>query len=821
MRPIHLFAIGRNWMMGCVLNLYPNCKLLPMLKNYFKTAFRSLVKNKMHSILNITGLSVGIAVALLIGLWINDELGFDKYHQNYNSIAQVLQNQTLNGEVSTQPTIPMPLGDELRTTYGNQFSKVIMSSGTGKHILASGDNHFTNTGNYMQAEAPALFSLKMVSGSGDGLKEPYSILLSKTVATAIFGNEDAVNKIIKFDDTASLKVTGVYQDLPVNTTLHDLEFIVPWALQGQVVKNNIANWDNNGWKIYVQLAGNADMAKASAKIKLAKYAKAGEANHKYNPVIFLHPISKWHLYAEFKNGVNVGGRIQYLWLFGTIGLFVLLLACINFMNLATAKSEKRAKEVGIRKAIGSRRRQLVFQFFSEALLMAFMAFLLSLLLVVLLLPFFNEVSGKEIGLPLGNPLFWAAGLGFTLVAGLIAGSYPALYLSSFQPVKVLKGAYKAGRLATVPRKVLVVLQFTASIALIISTIVVFRQVQFAKNRPVGYSREGLITVEALTPNISTHYAAFHDDLIKTGMVSGVAWSASPVTESWNSQANFDWAGRDKTGTQNFATVGISKEYGKAIGWQFVAGRDYRSETGGADGFAFVLNESAAKMTGFKNPVGETVRWYGYNFKIIGVVKDMVMNSPFTPVQPTVFFMNPGRLNVLNIKMKPGAGVQAALKKIGQVYAQYNPGQPFEYKFVDEEYAKKFDVEERVGKLASFFAVLAIFISCLGIFGMASFIAEQRVKEIGLRKVLGASVFNLWKLLSKDFVVLVFISLLIASPLAFYLMHTWLQNYEYRAGIPWWIFAATGTGALVLTICTVSFQAIKAALANPVKSLRTE
>jgi ABC-type antimicrobial peptide transport system permease subunit len=775
----------------------------------------------MHSFINIAGLSAGMAVTILIGLWINDELAFDKYHHNYNSIAQVMQNQTFSGEVGTQPTIPMPLGEELRTNYGRDFKKVVMSSGTGKHLIASGNKHFVKTGNYMQAEAPSLFSLKMLSGSGNGLKEPRSILLSQTIATAIFGNADPINKMIKFDDTASLKVAGVYEDLPVNTTLHDLEFIVPWELQGKIVNDNIQNWNNNGWKIYVQMADGVDINKVSAKIKNSKYDKSDNAEKKFSPVIFLYPMSKWHLYSEFKNGINVGGRIQYVWLFGIIGIFVLLLACINFMNLATAKSEKRAKEVGIRKAIGSQRGQLIYQFFSESLLMAFMAFGLCLLLVVLALPLFNEVAGANMNLPLNNPLFWAAGIGFTLVAGLIAGSYPAFYLSSFKPVKVLKGTYKAGRLATIPRKVLVVLQFTVSIAIIISTIVVFRQIQFAKDRPVGYNREGLITVETLTPDIYTHFDAFRNDLTKTGAVSNAAWSTAPLTESWNSQSNFDWAGRDKTGTQNFATIGISKEYGKTIGWQFTAGRDYRTGTGGADGFCFVLNESAAKMMGFKNPIGETVHWYGYNFHIIGIVKDMVMNSPFSPVQPTVFFMNPGRLSILNIKMIPGTSVQGALKKIAQVYAQYNPGQPFEYKFVDEEYARKFDVEERVGKLAGFFAVLAIFISCLGIFGMASFIAEQRIKEIGVRKVLGASVFNLWQLLSKDFVLLVFISLLIASPLAFYLMHQWLQHYEYRVNISWWIFAVAGAGSLLVTLSTVSFQAIKAATANPVKSLKEE
>jgi putative ABC transport system permease protein len=792
-----------------------------MLRNYLRTAFRHLSKSKLHSFLNIAGLSAGMAVTLLIGLWINDELSFDRYHRHYDRIAQVYQNQTFSGEVYTQPTVPMPLGEELQSTYGSSFSKIVMSSGQGKHILSSKHHQFVETGNYMQAGAPALFSLNILSGSSRGLEDPYSIMLSHSVAMAIFGHEDPINQIVRFDDTASLKVTGIYEDLPANSSLRDLRLIVPWALQGNAIKSNIQNWNNNGWQVYVQVADHADMDQVSARISHAKYARSDSSERNFNPVLFLQPMNKWHLYSEFKHGVNVGGMIQYVWLFGTIGLFVILLACINFMNLATAKSEKRAKEVGIRKAIGSGKRQLVFQFFSESLVMAFTGFVLSLLVVLLLLPFFNALAGKNLHLPLTSPLFWVAGLGSAVLAGLIAGSYPAFYLSSFQAVDVLKGTYRAGRFAALPRKVLVVLQFTTSIALIIGTIVVFRQIRFAKDRPVGYSRERLISVESLTPNLYAQFEAFRNDLIKTGAVSGAAWSTEPITEAWNSQSNFDWEGRDKNGTQNFATIGISREYGQVVEWQFTAGRDYRSGTGGTDGFAFIVNESAASMMGFKNPIGETVHWYGYTFHIIGVVHDMVINSPFSPVQPTVFYMNPGKMNILNIKIAAGASIQAALRQIERIYTQYNPGQPFAYRFTDEDYAKKFIAEERVGKLASCFAALAIFISCLGIFGMASFMAEQRIKEIGVRKVLGASVFNLWQLLSREFVTLVVVALLIASPIAFYLMHHWLQNYTYRSTISWWIFPAAGAGALVITLMTVSFQGIRAAQMNPVKSLRME
>ncbi|HEY8917033.1 MAG TPA: FtsX-like permease family protein, partial [Chitinophaga sp.] len=636
----------------------------------------------------------------------------------------------------------------------------------------------------------------------------------------LFGNTDPINKTLKFDDEKSLTVTGVYEDLPRNTTLNNLLFIVPWKLQPKLEKN-LQNWGNNGWQCYVQLADNVDVDKASLKIRDAKTNKDnGEQRSK--PVIFLHPMSRWHLYSEFKNGVNTGGRIRYVWLFGIIGLFVLLLACINFMNLSTARSEKRAKEVGIRKAIGSQRNQLIYQFFSESLLVACISFVLSLLLVFLLLPFFNEVAGKKLSILWANPVFWMAGIGFSLIAGIIAGSYPALYLSAFQPVKVLKGTFKAGRQAAIPRRVLVVLQFAVSVILIIGTIVVFRQIQYARSRPVGYSRDGLINIKNLTPDIYKHFAAFREDLIRTGAVAEAAESSAPVTESNNEQSNFDWQGRDvNNNTQGFATVGVSKEYGKTIGWHFVDGRDYQTGPEGADALAFVVNESAAKLMGFKNPVGETVRWMGYTFHIIGVTKDMVMQSPFDAALPTIFYMAPWTVNILNIRINPAANAADALKKIEQVYKQYNPGQPFEYKFASDEYARKFDVEERVGKLTTFFAILAIFISCLGLFGMASFMAEQRTKEIGIRKVLGASVLNVWGLLSREFVMLVGIALLIATPLAYYFMHQWLQHYQYRADLSWWIFSAAAAGALLITILTVSYQSIKAALMNPVQSLKTE
>jgi ABC-type antimicrobial peptide transport system permease subunit len=509
-----------------------------------------------------------------------------------------------------------------------------------------------------------------------------------------------------------------------------------------------------------------------------------------------------------------------VWLFGIIGVFVLLLACINFMNLSTARSEKRAREVGIRKAIGSLRSQLIYQFFSESLLYVLIAFAFSLLLVQLSLPFFNGVADKQMSILWSNPLFWILALGFSVVTGLITGSYPALYLSSFKPIKVLKGSFRVGNLAAIPRKILVVLQFTVSVMLIIGTIVVFRQIQFAKNRPVGYRRNGLVYVPMVTEDIHNHFQAVQADLLEAGSIESMAEAGSPPTGNAGSTSAVEWEGKDPNLSIDFPQNSVSLDYGKTIEWEFAEGRDF-SKSFLSDSAAVVINETAVHFMGLKNPVGASIKYYGNQFKIIGVSKDMVTESPYGQVKPSIYFLSKDPSNVVLLRINSKMSTGEALDKIGKVFKTYNPAQPFEYQFVDLEYAKKFGNEERIGKLASSFACLAIFISCLGLFGMATFAAEQRIKEIGVRKVLGASVFNLWRLMSKEFLLLVIISLLIATPIAYYIMYNWLKNYEYHSDMAWWIFAFTGVGAMMITLLTVSWQAIKAAIASPVKSLRTE
>eukprot|EP01037_Dinobryon_pediforme_P018426 gene18426-18700_t len=668
-----------------------------------------------------------MAVAMLIGLWIWDELSFDHYFKDHDKIVLLMQHQTINNNVITQTSMPIPLGLKLEQDYKSDFKYIVLCSWTYEHILTFGDKKLTQVGTYMQAEAPDMLTLHMLRGSRSGLKDPSSILLSETSAKAIFGAADPMLKTIKIDNQFNVKVTGVYEDLPRNTTFSDVTFIAPWDLYMTTIpylKRAATQWGNNSWPIFAELNANADINKVSARIKDLKMVGLGNTGDKV---------------GEFKNGVNTGGAIQFVWMFGIIGVFVLLLACINFMNLSTARSESRAKEVGIRKTVGSLRSQLIGQFFSESLM----------------------VADKNMRILWDEPLFWIMVAAFSLLTGIIAGSYPAFYLSSFQPVQVLKGTFKAGRFATLPRKILVVLQFAVSVTLIIGTVIVFRQVQFTKNRPVGYQRAGLIQMNMKTDAIHKSFLAVRNDLIQSGAVLEMAESGSPPTGVYSNNSGLTWRGKDPNLQDDFGTIAISPEFGKTVDWHLAEGRDLlRAYV--SDSSSMIANEAAIKFMKLKHPIGEIIKW-GKDYKIIGVVKDMVMSSPYEPVKPSLFFLADHSGDVVDIRINPKISMQEALSKIEVIFKKYDPESPFDYKFTDAEYAKKFADEERIGKLAGAFTILAIFISCMGLFGMASFMAEQRTKEIGVRKVLGASVFGLWKMLSTDFVMLVTIALLIAIP----------------------------------------------------------
>ena len=807
-----------------------------MLQNYFKIAWRSLLKNKTTAFINIGGLAVGIAVALLIGLWIYDELSFNKYHQNYDRIAQVMTrgNDPKEGPYINN-SLQYPLATELREKYKNYFKHIVRASWAQEHILSAGEKKLSSNGQFMDEGAAEMLTLKMLKGNWSGLKDPHSIMLSASSAKALFGNADPMGQLVLINNKMNVKVTGVFEDLPLNTHFNNIKFLSTWSLwvseNPWIQERAINDWHNHFLKLYAEIKPGSDFRSVNNNIRDVelqniKNLENFQEDVARKPQLFLHPMSKWHL-CPFNKGITDDKPVRMARLVGIIGMFVLLLACINFMNLSTARSEKRAREVGVRKAIGSMRNQLVYQFFTESFFVVFISFILSCGLVSIFLPWFNNLSAKQMNMPFTDAFFWLVSIGFIIITALVAGSYPALYLSSFKPVKVLKGSFRVGRLAAIPRKALVVMQFTVSVALIISTVVVYRQVQVAKDRPVGYNREGLIMIEMKSEDFKNKYDLFRTEFLNTGVVTGLSQSMGKVTEVASGNNGFDWKGRNPNKEESFGTLAVTHEHGKTVGWQFIKGRDF-SRQYASDSDGVVLNEAAAKYMEMQDPVGEIITWKWRDnapkpYKLLGVVRYMVMESPYDPVEPTLFFVKAlnGGVNWINMRIDPGVAMSEALPKIELVFKRLVPTAPFDYKFVDEEYALKFAAEERISKLVGFFAVLAIFISCLGLFGLASFVAEQRTKEIGIRKVLGASVFNVWQLLSREFVVLIVISLLVAGPLAYYFMHDWLQNYQYRAKLSWWIFATAGAGALTITLLTVSFQAIKAAVSNPVKSLRTE
>ncbi len=793
-----------------------------MIRNYLQIAWRNLIKNTVFSSINMIGLSLGMVTAILIGLWLWDELSFNKYHRHYDRIARVMQHQTVNGTTFTSIATPLPMRNALANEFGNHFSHITLSSWTEDHILAFNGNQFTRKGNCVEPDFPEMLSLKMLRGTANNLDDPTSMLLSESVANALFGSDEPINKVIKIDNKHHFKVTGVYEDLPYSTEFRDVSFLLPWKFfleETPWVKRSEANWGNNSFQLFVAIAPDAGFEKVSAKIEDIKVRHAKE-EARADPRIFLHPMSRWHLHSEWENGVPVRGRIQFVWLFGMIGAFVLLLACINFMNLSTARSEGRAREVGVRKAVGSARRQLVLQFLLESVLMAMMAFISALILAILLLPVFNDIADKKIAFPWHNGLCWVVALGFTLLTGIFAGSYPALFLSKFNPVKVLKGAVQTGKAAVLPRKVLVVVQFTVSITFIIGTLVVLRQIQHAKDRPTCFERAGLVSIPLNTSELRSNYAVIRQELSQTGAVMEVSESSSPVDEVWSNDASFSWPGKDPDQTGDFGTVGITHEYGKTVGWRFAQGRDF-SRRFSTDSLGMVLNASAARFMGIKNPVGLHIQWNNLQYTVIGVIEDVITGSPFTPVHPTIYMLKPEWADFIYVRLNKEMNAHQALTAMEPIFRKHNPGSPFEYKFADDEYDRKFRAEERIGQLASIFTTLAISISCLGLFGLVSFLAEQRRREFGIRKVLGASVANVWGLLSKDFIVLVGIASLLAVPVSYYTLSGWLDNYAYRTELSWWIFGLGIVSALLITLVTVGFQAIRVALLNPVKSLRSE
>lgn len=795
-----------------------------MLRNYVTIAWRNILNNKVYSAINILGLAAGMAVALMIGLWVTNEYSYDRFFPNYEQLYQVEQHFTTqhDGE-HTQTAVSLPLAEVLRKEIPG-IKRVAETDWVGMqwHDLLVGDKKLYVAGGAANPDFLQIFKYTFIKGNAkDVFTQPNSIILNESTAIALFGSADPINKIIRYDNSQNLKVTGVIKDIPKNATLQ-FSFLTPFSFKEATegwMKGARTMWTNNSFNMYLELQPGTTMEQIAPKIKNIVY-KNSEQMRPAKPEVIIYPLKKWHLYNDFKNGKAVGGFIDYVRMFSVIGILVLLIACINFMNLSTARSEKRAREVGVRKAIGSQRSDLIAQFLAESILITFISFLLSIMMVQLAVPSFNAIVGSAISIPYTNVLFWVMMIAYVLITGLLAGSRPAFYLSSFNPVQVLKGTIKVGKSASLPRKVLVVMQFSCSVALIISTIIVYQQIQYAKNRPTGYSAARLVMTD-MSGDLEHNYSALKNDLLASGMVESVASASSPVTNIYSHAGVDNWPGKNagETGI-GVGAISISPNYFKTMGMTLKEGRDFSAEWA-ADTTNVIINEAAVKRMGLKNPINQEITFNNMGrVHIIGVVKDALMESPFTPVQPAIFNHGRGGNNIM-YRLSANVNTQDAIKKIGKIFDTYNPAYPYIYQFVDDEYNRKFSLETLVGKLAGVFAGLAIFISCLGLFGLAAYVAEQRTKEIGIRKVLGASIAQVWLLLSKEFILLVMLSCMIATPVAFYFLKDWLQKYDYRIIMGPGVFVLSAVAAIIITLVTISFQAIKAALTNPVKSLRSE
>ena len=793
-----------------------------MFIKYVKMAFRNFVRNKNYTLLNIAGLALGMSVAILITLWIYDELSFNRYHKNYNDIAQVFRNDDTG---MTSNAVPTGLGTLLKSEYGEYFKyTALVRQRLEQKVIAYENTRFTQGGYFMQQDGPRMFSLEMVHGTQNGLDDKHTILLSHSLARKLFGDINPVNKIVQMDMNYDLKVTGVYKDLPQNSVFNEATFFAPLDiyLDGW---SGLNEWNNCNMWLYVQRQSSEDWDRLSSVIKNATLPYIAQDEAKHHPELFLHPMSKWHLYSKFENGVNVmSERLQMVWLFTIIAIMVVLLACINFVNLNTACSEKRVKEIGVCKTLGSSKIDLISRFLSESLIISCIAAAVSLGTVELSLNFFNKLIAKNLALPWGNYSFWLIIIMFTIMTSLLAGGYPALYLSSFNPVKALKGAKTTGnRLSRKLRATLVILQFAASITLIIGSLIVYKHIQFVKDRPVGYLKDGLITLRPDIPR--DKYNVLRNALLNTGYVDAMTESNYSITNTFGWMGGIDWQGKDPGYNPAYNVVVTNPEYGKTIGLQFIDGRDFQRDRI-TDYEGVIINESAAKQMGFIEPVGKIIKCQhlsktNYTYKILGVAKDMVKGSPYAETVPTIIFLSDYGLHFTYIRLMPDVNKGIALQKIETAFKNILPDIPFEYEFVQDIHNAKFLAEERTGKLSLFAAILAIIISCLGLLGLSSFIIESKTREIGVRKVLGASVPGIITLLAKDFLKWVGFANLIAWPIAYLVMKNWLQHFAYRIDLTIWPFLLAGLIALTIAMLSISWQAIRAATANPIKALRYE
>lgn len=788
-----------------------------MLRNFLIIAFRNLRKNGLYSSINIAGLATGISCSVLILLWVVDEVSFDKFLPKYDRLYQVYIKAEFDSKMNVWNSVPLPTYEAIkeRSSY---ISNSTVTGWGGERLLTVGEKRLIRPGYYVSEEFLEMFEYPVLSGDpSTALDEPSTIVITKELSQALFGDEDPMGQTIKVEDEGSLIVAAVLENVPGNSSF-EFDYLLPWKYREQVnqwVVDNKTNWGNYSFQVFVELNSSENYTAADNSVATLVMDN-GEDDIPNS--LFLYPMKRWRLYSNWdEGGKETAGRSDYVQLFTIIAILILVIACINFMNLATARSEKRAKEVGIRKSLGSKRAELIFQFIGESVFIAFLSFVIAVLFTELVLPSYNDLVDKTLVLSYGSINFWVLSLGTILVIGILSGSYPAFFLSAFEPVKTLKGAVKTGKGGSLPRKVLVVLQFGFSIILLISTVVIVQQIDLVKKRDLGYDQELLISVER-TDDLTDNYELLKRDLLSSGAVSSVTYSNSQIT-GINSNNFLGWPGKPEDQRVLFACMVVNYDYAETMGVELLQGRDFSKEFA-SDSNAIIVNQAALDLMNLDNPVGQNMELWGDDRRLIGVLDNVLMGSPYDPVRPAFFILDDWG-GYISLRLNQTKDLQGSLAEVEEIFNQYNPAYPFDYRFADVEFQRKFTTITLTRTLATIFAGLAFLITGLGLFGLASFTAEQRIKEIGIRKVLGASVVQLIGLMSREFSTLVLLAFAIATPVAWWGLNQYLERYAIRVEIAWWIFPIVGLLVLGFALLIVSNQASRAARANPVKALRSE
>lgn len=809
---------------GILLRHNPTINLISlyMLTNYFKVALRVMFRNKTYSAINVAGLTLGITGATLLFLWIKKEFSYDQFHVNKDQIYTVWNRELINGQWNTWSSTPRVLGPTLKQDYTGIEATVSYAQYSDSYLFSAGDTRIMRDEvQFVDPEFLTMFSFPLIKGDvTSALANPNSIVLTEQFARQLYGDREAFGESLTISVSGTdipFTVTGILKDLPSNTDIN-FEFLIPWQFLESIYGKE-ENWLNNSVLTYVQLQAGANPETINAEIKDIK-KKHTDGYDKTE--VFLYPFTRNHLYSGFENGVPSGGRIEVIRMLGILGICLVLIACINFINLSTARAQRRSKEVAVRKVTGAYRHSLVFQFLCESTSIALCAGLISLLIVYFALPFFNSLIKQQLSLDFTSIPFWASGIAFITIVGLLAGSYPAFYLASFRPVGILKGANVSTSGKNTLRTLLVIFQFGFAIMMIVSTIVVRKQIQHVQTRQTGYAKDNLI-YHSLVGDITKKYEAYRNELVQSGAALSVTKTSTPITQRMSNTNGIYWEGKDPKEGTNIERFNVDENIIATAGFTLVEGRDMDLQKFPTDSLAVILNETAARLMGFKDPIGEIIVDDDVEYHVIGIIQDFILTSPYQKVEPMVLLgsQNDWAFNVIHIKLNPNNTTQENLASVSKVFSKYNPEYPFEYHFAEVEYERKFSDLKTTLTITTLFTSIAIFIACLGLLGLSTYMAESRIKEIGIRKVLGGSVLSITKLLSTSSIKPILIAIALFSPLAWWSMNWWLSHYAYRITINPWIFVAASLSILLIAVVTISTQTIRAATTNPVKSLRNE